>query len=113
MDYGLGLLPDIEDSRDLLFSQAPIPQVLDLPKSVDLRQLQAPITNQERLGCCTGHAIAGLRAYLENKHPSLINGKAGHDSIFHRALWKIKSVFGKKEENIYSPLFIYYEIRKK
>jgi hypothetical protein len=119
-----GLLPDKEDPRDFLFLQAPVKNK-EMPNSIDLRNLQGPITDQGHLGACTGHALAGLRTYLERKSPSFIDGKAGKENINinintcpERSIWGniknyVNSLFVSRKVEQYSPLFIYYEIRRK
>lgn len=58
------------------------------PKKIDLRNLDSPVANQGQLGACTGFAIAkGLREFLLNKQ--------------------------KKQFTALSPLFLYYNERKR
>jgi C1A family cysteine protease len=85
--HAYGYLPDEEDSRDFVF-QSVRPASAPLPPVVDLRQLCSPVRDQGQLGACTGFAIAvGMREFL---------------------LRKLGVPFTPL-----SPLFIYYEERRK
>jgi C1A family cysteine protease len=59
--------PDPRDHRFLLAQPAAVE--VDLPVAVDLHQRLPPAWHQEQLSSCTGHACAGLMAYL---HPGFL-----------------------------------------
>lgn len=111
--YGLGLLPEKKDDRDLLFYNSPIPTQKIL-EEVDLRKLQTPVINQGKYGTCTGCALASLRGFLENKHSYCVDGviKEEHLNLFEKFL-KFLEIRDDSYYKNYSPMFIYYEIRKK
>ncbi len=63
-----GWLPDLPDSRDVLFRsvfKAPV----KLPPRVDLRAGCSPVEDQGQLGSCTAQALAGALEYLQLKVP--------------------------------------------
>ncbi len=53
-----GWIPDLPDQRDYAYS-APMPLLMALPTSVDLRPHCPPVYDQGQLGSCSGNAIAG------------------------------------------------------
>jgi len=114
--HGLGLLSEDTDERDLFFSKIVLEEKR-LPSSVDLTSLQGPVMNQGKLGACTGFALAGLRIFLENKHASFIDNKPINKENIKLNLWhkflKFIGILDQSSFVNYSPLFIYYEIRKK
>lgn len=91
---GMGLLTDVQDERDFQFKQVErslslTRRVRRMPKKVDLRRMMSPIRNQGSLGSCTAFATAvGL---MESTQLEL------HSEL----------------ELPLSPLFLYYETRKR
>jgi C1A family cysteine protease len=61
---GYGWIPDLPDTRDLLFAPPP-EHAQGLPPSVDLRPKLPPVYDQGQLGSCTANAIAGAVEYNE------------------------------------------------
>lgn len=57
------LIPDAEDSRDFMFT-APLPQVGNLPSSMDLRENCPVVYDQGSEGSCTSHAGCACRTML-------------------------------------------------
>jgi C1A family cysteine protease len=55
--HGLGWLPDLPDSRDLMYS-APMLTTRSIPTSVDLRKKCPPVYDQGHLGSCTANALS-------------------------------------------------------
>lgn len=75
MDRAYKLLPDKEDSRDLLFSHRP----LSIPSEADLRSKDIiPIFDQGSLGSCTANAICAFKEYIDH---AFINAEA--EGYFH------------------------------
>ena len=64
--YGYGWIPDIPDTRDLLYA-AIKPKKVKLPLSVDLRGFCSAVENQGALGSCTANALVGNIEFLDNK----------------------------------------------
>ena len=64
-----GWLPDIPDSRDLLYRA--IRPRLRLPQSVDLREKASAVEDQRALGSCTAQALAGNIELLDKKTDGL------------------------------------------
>jgi C1A family cysteine protease len=61
-----GWIPDLPDSRDLLFS-APIEVLTNLPPKIDLTPQCPPVYDQGQLGSCTANAIAGAIEFDRRK----------------------------------------------
>jgi len=67
--YAYGWVPSRPDFRDHLF--APNPDVLvDLPRSVDLRNYLPPCYDQEQLGSCTANALGAAFEYDQMRQSS-------------------------------------------
>lgn len=64
--YSYGWIPDIPDSRDLLYAGIR-PRKRKLPSSVDLRSLCSEVEDQGALGSCTANALAGNIEFLDNR----------------------------------------------
>lgn len=58
-------IPDLPDKRDFLYSS--IKKPVELPDSVDLRDLCPPVEDQGELGSCTAQALVGNLEFLELK----------------------------------------------
>lgn len=56
--------PDTQDQRDYKFSN--VRQIVDLPKSVDLRSKCSAVEDQLSIGSCTANAAIGLLEFLDN-----------------------------------------------
>lgn len=84
--FGLGAIKSPYDPRDFIFSKAISPT--ELPKKVDLRDLQSPIKNQFRVGSCTGQTLTSAIEYYK---------------LLKRPDDKLA---------IFSPLFSYYKARE-
>ncbi len=56
--HGLGWLPDLPDSRDLMYA-APMAVTKSIKTAVDLRKSCPPVYDQGHLGSCTANALAG------------------------------------------------------
>lgn len=71
MKHSYGYVIDKPDERDFLYQVTkPLPEI-ELPESVDLRNLCSPVRDQGELGACTGFALAtGLREFLQIKNTS-------------------------------------------
>lgn len=72
--YSFGWIPDFPDLRDYTQEHDAIKPMLSsitlgskLPPKVDLRQFCSPVENQQNIGSCTAHAVAGIVEYFENK----------------------------------------------
>lgn len=71
--YKLGWIPDFPDIRDYTPDHAKVRLLTAnlkdraAPTSTDLRPWCSPIEDQETLGSCTAHAVAGVVEYFENK----------------------------------------------
>src|SRR5947207_13691283 len=63
---GYGWIPDLPDGRDHLYS-APLPTLMALPPSVDLRTVCPPVLDQGLLGSCTANAIANAHLFDQKK----------------------------------------------
>src|ERR1041385_1520360 len=61
-----GWIPDLPDARDHLYS-APLPALLTLPPSADLRSACPPVLDQGQLGSCTANAIANAHFFDQKK----------------------------------------------
>ena len=64
--YAFGWIPDVPDSRDLLYKTVK-PRKLRVPKKTDLRGLCSKVENQGTLGSCTANALAGNIEFLDMK----------------------------------------------
>lgn len=73
-ERGKGFIPDPVDERDFRFSRIKNrllkkKNIVELPKSVDLRPIMSPIRDQGRLSSCTAFAVAvGLMESIEIEH---------------------------------------------
>lgn len=74
--YRLGWIPDYPDFRDYteehdnvkyLISKLSVNSASSFPSKIDLRKWCSPIENQQNIGSCTAHAVAGVVEYFENK----------------------------------------------
>lgn len=74
--YRLGWIPDYPDFRDYtethekvknLVSKLAMTSESSIPLKADLRKWCSPIENQQNVGSCTAHAVAGVVEYFENK----------------------------------------------
>jgi C1A family cysteine protease len=61
-----GWIPDLPDGRDRLYS-APLPTLMALPPSADLRPQCPPVLDQGQLGSCTANAIANAHLFDQLK----------------------------------------------
>ncbi|MBF0477959.1 MAG: C1 family peptidase [Candidatus Omnitrophica bacterium] len=61
--HRFGWVPDIPDSRDLLY--AAVSPAIKLPAVVDLRENCSIVEDQGRLGSCTANALAGNIEFLD------------------------------------------------
>jgi papain like protease len=64
MEYSLGLLPDKEDSRDLLMAPL-MPRDVEIPDIIDCREFMGAVRSQGDEGCCGGFSAAGMKEYQE------------------------------------------------
>jgi len=64
--FGYGWVPDIPDSRDLMF-KAIQPRKIKLPPVIDLRAGCSVVEDQGTLGSCTANALAGNLEYLDKQ----------------------------------------------
>ncbi|MFL5337076.1 MAG: C1 family peptidase [Geminicoccaceae bacterium] len=64
-EVAFGWLPDLPDHRDLPYGamRLSLEAPLALPRKVDLRNVQFPIYDQDRLGSCTANAIGAALEY--------------------------------------------------
>lgn len=72
--YSFGWIPDLPDIRDYTKEHSCIKPILSklsldskYSSSVDLRKWCSPVENQQNIGSCTAHAVAGILEYYENK----------------------------------------------
>lgn len=72
--YSFGWIPDFPDVRDYTQEHESIKPMLSSlsldskPSSkIDLRKWCSPVENQQNIGSCTAHAVAGIVEYFENK----------------------------------------------
>jgi C1A family cysteine protease len=73
--YSFGWIPDYPDIRDFTEVHERVKPLLEKIKttktpsssSVDLRKWCSPIENQQNIGSCTAHAVAGVVEYFENR----------------------------------------------
>ena len=64
-----GWIPDLPDARDHIYS-APVPTLMTLPLSVDLRPACPAVLDQGQLGSCTANAIANAHLFDQMKQAS-------------------------------------------
>lgn len=91
--FARGLIPDKSDDRDFSFKYVENTlrlqkNVQEMPKRVDLRRLMSPIRNQGNLGSCTAQAVTALMESVQIE----LTGDL---------------------ELALSPLFLYYNTRKR
>ena len=55
----------IKVKRDWLYSEHCM--TMQLPSSVDLRNMCSPVVDQKQIGSCTGNALAGAYEFIELK----------------------------------------------
>lgn len=74
--YSFGWIPDYPDFRDYTDRHEKVKALTlkltsgnssSLPAATDLREWCSPVEDQQNIGSCTAHAVAGVVEYFENK----------------------------------------------
>lgn len=80
--FGYGWLPDLPDTRDLMYA-VPYPIMKEIPKKIDLRSVCPPVLMQGSLGSCTANAIASAHQFNQMKQSPIKNFQPSRLFIYY------------------------------